>query len=329
MTRKLSGEASEEELRQLEKAIALEKEYAARYNYMLQYWNIHESANQVDVESSLNKLLARMEAPVVTMPKRKSRYLIAAASVVTLLTAVGVMFFFKENKTLNKPNNIALVEKNNSKGIKSILKLSDGTKIWLNADSKLQYPQAFNGNTREVKLNGEAFFDVAKNPAQPFIIHLSSGTVKVLGTSFNIRAYDDENKVETSVATGKVAFIPRYQDPEKKQDTLFITPDRKLKYIYAAEELVIQPSSATEDKAWIEGRLIFKSMSWEDIALELERNFGKKIIFEDEEIKKYKLTGSFQDNSLDEILYYLSKTADFTYEIRDQDVKIFYSNNRP
>src|SRR5690606_20265047 len=115
--------------------------------------------------------------------------------------------------------------------------------------------------------------------------------------------YDDENKVETSVATGKVAFIPRYQDPEKKQDTLFITPDRKLKYIYAAEELVIQPSSATEDKAWIEGRLIFKSMSWEDIALELERNFGKKIIFEDEEIKKYKLTGSFQDNSLDEILY--------------------------
>jgi ferric-dicitrate binding protein FerR (iron transport regulator) len=327
VTRKLSGEASDEELRQLERMIATENEYAARYNYMLQYWNVHENGNNGDVESSLNKLLARMDAPVVSITKRKSYRWIAAASIAAILAGVTAVFFFKTNNTLTS-DNIALVEKTNSKGTKSVLELSDGTKIWLNADSKLQYPDVFNGKTREVTLNGEAFFDVAKNAAKPFIINLSSGTVKVLGTSFNIRAYDNENRMETSVATGKVAFIPRYHNPKKKQDTLFITPDKKLKYIYAAEELVIQPSSALEDKAWTEGKLIFKSMSWEEIALELERNFGKKIVFVDEEIKQYKLTGSFQDNSLDEILYYLAKTADFTYEIRDHDVKIFYSNNK-
>lgn len=330
VTRKFSGEASEEELRQLDRLIASEKEFAARYNYMLQYWNIHENGNEADVESSLNKLLARIETPVVAIQKRRSsRYWIAAASVLVALASAAAVFFFNGDKRTGDKVDTAFVEKNNSKGTKSVLELSDGTKIWLNADSRLQYPQVFKGNTREVKLNGEAFFDVAKNAAKPFVIHLSNGTVRVLGTSFNIRAYDDENKVETSVATGKVAFIPRYQDPQKKQDTLFITPDRKLKYIYAAEELVIRPSSAIEDKAWTEGKLIFKSMSWEEIALELERNFGKTIVFDDDELKKYRLTGSFQNNSLEQILYYLAKTADFDYEIHDQDVKIFYSNNRP
>lgn len=327
VTRKFSGEASEEELRQLERMLASEKELAARYNYMQQYWNIHENGTEADVESSLNKLLAKIEVPVVDIKKRKiSRYWIAAAAAVLILTGAGTVFFFHGEKIAVDKRSVALVEKNNAKGTKSVLKLSDGTKIWLNADSRLQYPAVFKDGAREVSLSGEAFFDVAKDAAKPFIIHLSNGTVNVLGTSFNVRAYDNENKVETSVATGKVAFIPRYQDPKKKQDTLFITPDRKLKYIYSAEELVIRPSSAIEDKAWTEGKLIFKSMTWEEIALELERSFGKKIIFSDDEIKKYRLTGSFQDNSLDEILYYLAKTADFDYEIRDQDVKIFYSS---
>ncbi len=326
MTRKFSGEASDEELRQLDGMIASEKELAARYNYMLQYWSIHANGSEGDIESSLNKLLTKIEVPVIGTKKRKlSGYWMAAATIAAVLVGAGVFIFFSGDKTLNS-GTVALVEKNNSKGTKSVLELGDGTKIWLNADSKLQYPSVFKGNTREVSLSGEAFFDVSKNAAKPFIIHLSNGTVNVLGTSFNIRAYDNENKVETSVATGKVAFIPRYQDTGKKQDTLFITPDRKLKYIYTAEELVISPSSAIEDKAWTEGKLIFKSMTWEDIGMELERSFGKKIVFDDDEIKKLRLTGSFQNNTLDEILYYLAKTADFDYEIRDQDVKIFYSS---
>ena len=113
-------------------------------------------------------------------------------------------------------------QKQNAKGVKSTIELADGSKIWLNADSKVQYPALFNGSTREVYLNGEAFFDIAKNPSKPFIIHLSNGTVRVLGTSFNIKAYDNEPVVETSVATGKVAFIPKLKN-NQRADTVFLT----------------------------------------------------------------------------------------------------------
>lgn len=333
MTRKLSGEATEEELNELEGMMRYSKELEARHNFMLQYWNNHENGNESDVESSLKKVLSRIEKPVVAIPKNsvhKIWYRVAAACGVIILAGAGVLFFFNSKPVVTKAvAKVDIVEKSNSKGTKSVLELSDGSKIWLNADSKLKYPQVFTGNSREVYLNGEAFFDVARNPSKPFIIHLSNGTVRVLGTSFNVRAYDNENKIETSVATGKVAFIPKYQDAKKKRDTLFLTPDRKLEYVYAAEELIIRPTSGLEDKAWTEGRLIFKSMSWEQIAIELERNFGKKIIFENEAIKQYRLTGYFQNNSLEEILYYLSKTSDFGYEVGSENVRIFYlSNNR-
>ena len=328
MSRKLSGEISEDEMAVLERLVESEKDLASRYHLLLQYWNNHKESTAADVEASLRKVLAKIETPVVTViaakPVRYWSRIAAAAMIIAVLTS-GILFVLYKRPADPVSKSAALIEKSNSKGTKSVLQLSDGSRIWLNADSRLIYPQTFSGKTREVTLNGEAFFDVAKNAARPFIIHLSNGTVRVLGTSFNVRAYDNENKIETSVATGKVAFIPKYQDPKKKQDTLFITPDRKLKYVYSAEELILRASSANEDKAWTEGKLIFKSMKWEEIAFELERNFGKKIVFEDDRIRNYRLTGYFQNNSLEEILYYLSKTSDFSYLIRDQDVKIFFS----
>jgi ferric-dicitrate binding protein FerR (iron transport regulator) len=145
------------------------------------------------------------------------------------------------------------VEKQNAKGVKSTITLPEGSKIWLNADSKLSYPVAFNDKTREVYLRGEAFFDIRKNPDKPFIIHLANGTIHVLGTSFNVRAYDDEDKIETSVSTGKVAFIPK-SPRQTRPDTVFLTRDKKVSYRFGSGELVTQAtrssvnSSGTSEK---------------------------------------------------------------------------------
>src|SRR5688572_16872196 len=152
-TRKLSGEASPEEVKELERLIASEKELAVRYNLMVQYWNVHENPYEVDVESSLNKLFTRMETPVVSVRKRRSyRYLLAAASVAIIIAGAATLFFFGGNRTTSSAGNVAMVEKNNSAGTRSVLQLSDGSKIWLNADSRLQYPETFRGNAREVHL---------------------------------------------------------------------------------------------------------------------------------------------------------------------------------
>jgi ferric-dicitrate binding protein FerR (iron transport regulator) len=177
-----------------------------------------------------------------------------------------------------------------------------------------------------VYLNGEAFFSIAKNPERPFIIHLHKGTIKVLGTSFNVRAYDNEKIVETSVSSGRVAFIPNYENPGKKNDTVLLLPDKKLRYFLNREELTVAATSSRDDKAWTEGKLVFKSRSLEDISIELERNFGKKIVFLDDEPKNYVLTGSFQNNSLDEIMFYLSKTKSFSYKITNSELVIASTN---
>jgi transmembrane sensor len=329
-TRSLSGEATAEELKELEVLLASDSKALARYRMLQQFWNQHEAISQPVVEEALQKVLGQLQLAPISMeavpeednviPIRKYWWKRVAVAAAFVIIGSAAYWFLARNEAT--PLSQELVEKHNARGTKSTIELSDGSKIWLNADSKIKYPEVFAGNTREVYLNGEAFFDVAKNPSKPFIIHLANGTVRVLGTSFNVRAYDNEKVVETSVATGKVAFIPKYQSRGQKLDTLFITPNNKVRYSLEQDQANLLPTAAAEDKAWTEGRLIFKAMTLEEIAVELERYFGKKVTFVDEGSKNYRLTGSFQNNSLDEIMYYLSKTKDFKYKITNSELLI-------
>ena len=334
--KKVSGEATDAELKELEVFLGNHPELAEQYKLLHQYWEQHDNSNQVLVEDGLSKVLQRLDLPLdnhTVEPVLKRRtislwHIAAAASVIIIIAAT--VFFTQRSKPGNSSVQLASLEKKqNSKGIKSTIQLADGSKVWLNADSKIQYPPLFEGNTREVYLDGEAFFEVAKNPQKPFIIHLANGTIRVLGTSFNVRAYDNEKVVETSVATGKVAFIPKYKNSRRQQDTVFVTPNNKVRYLFNAEKIAVLPTLATEDKAWTEGRMIFKAMRLQDIATELERNFGKKVIFRDDDAKNYILTGSFQNNTLEEVMYYfsLSKSKKIYYKITNNELLIAAKEN--
>lgn len=326
MARKLSGEATPEELRELQAHLSADAAAGERSKVLDQFWSRRDDETHPSVEENLKKVLTGLgltgtgTAEVVPM-RRKRSWLRVAAGVLILLGAGSVVYLGRQKETKSVPL-ASLMEKHNAKGTKSIIQLPDGSKIWLNADSKLRYPEVFKGRTREIYLNGEAFFDVAKNPDHPFIIHLANGTVQVLGTSFNIRAYDNESVVETSVATGRIAFIPKYRTPRKIQDTVFLASDHKASYTFTKEELTTSVTSGKEDKAWTEGRLIFRGMTMEQIAIELERNFGKKVVFLDEGPKAFVFTGSFANNSLDEIMYYLTRSKNFNYKITNSELLI-------
>ena len=328
ITRKLSGEASAEELNEIETILSEDADASSRFTLLQQYWAQRDKANQLFVEEAFHKISDRLDSPAIEMPvsaKRSGKHILRriAAAATVILIAGSILFLKAGNKKEESiQKKTALIEKQNSKGVKSTLALSDGSKIWLNADSKIQYPKEFTGNTREVYLSGEAFFEVAKNPLKPFIIHLANGTVRVLGTSFNIRAYENEKIIEASVATGRVAFIPKYGKKGKKQDTVFLTADRKVRYLFTKEEAIVEPTVSKEDRAWIGGKLIFKAMSFEDIGLELERNFGKKVIFLSDTVRDFRITGSFQNNSLEEIFFYLSRSTEFNYKITNDEVLI-------
>ena len=331
ITRKLSGEATAEELEEVESMLSVDPEAAARYKSIEQYWGQHENANQFFVEEAFEKIVNRLEmAPPASIVeirpsgKRSIKSILQVAAAAAVIFVAGLFLFTKSYNRNSKltGQQPVLIQQENPKGIRRALTLADGTKIWLNAASKIQYPGEFTGTIREVYLVGEAFFDVAKNPSMPFIIHLANGTVRVLGTSFNIRAYDNEKVIETSVASGSVAFIPKYEKSKKKQDTVFLSPDNKVRYLFTKEEVIIEATDSREDKAWIAGKMAFKGLTFEEIAVELERSFGKKIVFVSDAVKSYRLTGSFQDNSLEEIFFYLSKSKAFNYKITEAEVLI-------
>jgi len=332
VSKKLSGDATDEDIKELQFYLSANPQLAAQYQLLQQFWELHDTPNQLFVEESLQKVLNRLNLPVAEplekddLPKRTVIYFMrkyaAIAAAVLIILSAGIFSLSTHRKKEPAASLAGFEIKQNSKGVKSTIELADGSKVWLNADSKIEYPKSFAGNTREIFLNGEAFFEVAKNPSKPFIIHLANGTVRVIGTSFNIRAYDNEKVVETSVATGKVAFIPKYKVSDKPQDTFFLTPNNKVRYIFNAQKIIITPTLSKDDKAWTEGKLIFKAMNLQDIAVQLERNFGKKVIFVDEDAKEFILTGSFQNDTLEDIMFYLSKTKTFYYKITIKELLI-------
>ena len=316
--RKLAGEATKDEQQELEAMLQQYPILRERFSVLQQYFKESSHRAAANAEQALHRTLSRIHQEEI--PVRRIRFSpfwrwAGAAAVLLLIAAAGFTFHFtKEVKSLAQTDTTQLLHRQNGKATKAVIELADGSKIWLNADSKLTYPEVFNGNTREVYLEGEAFFDVAPNPEKTFIIHLKKGSVRVLGTSFNIRAYENE-PVQTSVKTGKVAFIS-----VTGTDTVYIKPDEKV--VYRDNNVVKEVTSADDDKAWTEGRLVFRDMTLEEISYELERTFGKKVSFLDDAPRYFRLTGNFQNNNLQDIMYYLARSKAFHYDITDSTLVI-------
>jgi len=215
-------------------------------------------------------------------------------------------------------------------GSRSQLVLSDGTNVWLNAGSKLEYPKQFSGKVRSVTLEGEAYFDVTHNEGQPFLVHTKAFTVKVLGTAFNIRAYNDEDSAAASLIRGKIA-VQLNADTSKtimllpREKLIIPTPavaeepidaGRKETNISNTQKFTVNKAFISTDKQntvleteWKENKLAFKNTSFEKIAMALEKWFAVEIHFKNDNKKKLNLTGTFEGESLEEILNAFRETG--------------------
>lgn len=322
--RKLTGVASPEETATLENIISSHPGLRERYQHLEHYFNDAPHHSSENMELVLQKTLSKIRAgngdatPVRRLYKR--RYAVISAVAASLLIGMVIFFYNKERSPI-PAKALQWVNRKNGKATRSYIELADGSKIWLNAASQLTYPEQFDRQSRTVFLEGEAFFDIAANPSRPFIIRLKKGTIKVLGTSFNIKAYENE-PLQAAVVTGKVAFIPRYEEAKKVSDTILITPDVKVIYAANSGTLIKANTIGGEDKAWTDGHLIFRNATLEEIAANLERNFNKKVEFEASAPRQFRLTGTFHNNSLEEIMYYLSKSKAFHYRITDSTLVI-------
>lgn len=278
------------------------------------YWQADDSP-PIDADAALARAWDKIGNPVATesepastIPMRRRSYKWIGIAAAVLLPLLAFWLFYPGKKAP-----VEWAEKFNPNGVRSMIILPDGTKIWLNADSRLEYPVAFGEHEREIRLMGEAFLDVAKDPSRPFIVRLSKGAIRVLGTSFDIRAYKDEAETRTSVTSGLVAFIAG-------SDSVSLHPNEKA--VLSDGTVWVSPTDAEADHNWINGILVFNNRSLREIGKELERYFGKPLRFSDESTGKYRYTATFRNNSEEEILTTLKKVKPFHFNITDKYIEI-------
>jgi len=220
-------------------------------------------------------------------------------------------------------------------GAKSMVKMPDGTSVWLNAGSKLTYKSDFNQKDRYVTLVGEAFFSVTTNKKKPFIVHAADVMVRAFGTKFNVKAYPDEEIVTATLQEGKidVQFIGKLADnkdiilaPNQKlvmQRSASISKPEKIKKDQLSSKIeTISPRIALEKNvdtdlytSWKGDRWTIESIPLETLAPMLERRFNKKLFFKNNELKSYKFTGTIEKETAEQIMAALQMTAPLAYTI--------------
>jgi ferric-dicitrate binding protein FerR (iron transport regulator) len=196
--------------------------------------------------------------------------------------------------------------------------LPDGTKVWLNARTTLRYPVSFNRKERAMELDGEAYFDVAKDEKRPFIVHTDKGSVTALGTGFNIEAYAAGNEFVTTLMHGSL----KIELKDNPDEALLLSPDRKA--VWENGTLRVDTVHDYTVYRWIEGLICFKNESIPAIMKEFEKYYGVHIHVENRQVLKYYYTGKFRHtDGIDYALRVLQKDVSFRY-VRDDENQIIY-----
>ena len=245
--------------------------------------------------------------------QRKYKYVLSIASV-----NIISFFVFNHFETSNISNNKSL-DTNLQDQYSTIISkegnhevtLPDGSKITLNVDSKLTFPKAFSDSLREVTLTGEAFFDITHNQKKPFIVNANKIKIKVLGTSFNVKSYNMDEKIETTLVTGKVELI------KDKETPVILSPSQKAVFYKSQNKLKIEKVNSSNVIAWRDGKLIFNNTSMTDVVADLERKYNVKFIINSPKLLAYEYTGTFDNLTIDEVLGLLVISSPIKYSEKD------------
>ena len=217
-----------------------------------------------------------------------------AASILIPILIISTVYFYKEMDHYKQIPNIVSVNKGQRAGIT----LPDGTIVHLNSESKLTYTPDFNGKLREVVLEGEAFFEVTPNKEKPFIVKTSVFDVEVLGTSFNVSVYNDENIVETALMEGKVKLTMQ-GCPSKP---VYLTPSQKFIYSRSDRQGTISIMEGDTELAWKQGILAFSAEPLEEVFRKIERWYGVTMHYDKESLVDDNFTGQFKMISIQEMM---------------------------
>ena len=345
--KKLSGDASEDELFELDKLMRLHPELLYAAQHLEDMWKMRDRNNTDESEEAFIAHFRKIRNiwpvpiegtdPLPLKPKSskglkfKTKHLAILAISLTIILSTILWLNKKEVQSKAKSQYSEISTK---PGSRSKLVLPDGSIVWLNAGSKITYGSSFGTLNRNIQLTGEAFFDVKKTSI-PFIIHTGTVQIKVLGTAFNVKAYPTEQTIVTSLIRGRVE-VSMDKRPETK---IILNPNEKLVLMnetiarqsqdkIPTEPIVaIRPLTHTKDSiiletSWKDNKLTFQDEAFEDLARDMERWYGVSISFANTDLKNSRFTGVFEKESIQQALEALQFTTEFHYQLKNNSIII-------
>lgn len=314
---KIAGEINKEDELVLQDWLNASEENRLHFMEMQKIWDagvIEEDFNPnveaawMNVSTHLGLNEEKNETKVISMPKRSNSvwYKIAAAVVVLL----GITWIYTNQ--LAEPEMIQFATLENEQ---KEITLPDESKVFLNANTRIEYPENFKGDTREIKLEGEAFFEIKKDHSHPFIIHTSVAYTKVLGTSFNVFARKNSNEIRVSVKTGKVEV--GIDATHKVQLEPGYTA--KVDLLSKDVEKVVTPSD--NYLSWKTKEIVFADVTIAEVVDFMESYYGVKVEV-NAEILDCHFTGKFNNPSLTELLNVLELSNGIQYQMKDNSIEL-------
>lgn len=332
--------------------IAYLQEWCSQDNNLAQLQDLHEVyvaslTTNPDTQYDNEKAWTTFSQQQLNISPRKHYGMVVQwlkIAAVFLLIFAGGLFTFRYSKREVVPQKLAYSEFKVPRGSRSHIFLPDGTSVWLNAESSLSFSQNFNLKQREVALTGEAFFEVVRNEKLPFVVRAKSTTVKVLGTVFNVKAYPEENFVETTVVKGRVQVFSTSKGNLQKH--IILTANQRVKissrglsentasikkdsindtiekeYQIPENKFDFSPNIATEVyTSWKDSLWIIESEKLKDLAIKIERRYNVRVNFKDTELESFVFSGKLQDETLDQVLQAISVAAPVKYKVINDNI---------
>ena len=311
----LNHEASSEEIICFSRWLSESEDNNNEFRKLKSYWDadtsfIHNIKPELSLESTQRKIYqARKKRKI------KQGMILGISIAASLLILLGIDYFFiKISKAVPVEYYTYLTDNNRIDFI-----LEDGTKICLNKNSKFTYTDKYNKTNREVKIEGEAYFNVAHNPENPFVVEFDDVKIRVLGTTFNVK-HDEHANIRTTLAEGSL----RFETPDQQ---VTLTPDQQLLYTTSSRRIDITSVDVDKELAWVEGVMRVKHVLFSDIINDLKKKYKVHIVIQNESLKNssVSMTGTFaEDQTLEDIFKVISISYPFKWEKRDGT---YYINN--
>ncbi len=279
--------------------------------------NEFETIKNIDSSTLFSRIEARMKEKQVG---NKKRFLIRfrnAAAIFILGLVIPSMYFMILNPRKAGTPVVYLRESLSNEKVRKMT-LPDGTAVWLMSGSTIKYPANFSGEkTRNVEVTGEAFFEVAKDPSQPFILNLGEVGLKVAGTSFNVTNYSDEDHIKVILKTGKVGLFKGKYNPDNQ--FVDVVPGQLATYKKGDPEFRISDVEVTKYTSWIGGTLMFRDDPLAEVLKKLGRWYNITVEINDPKASDFPFTATIKNENLDQIVDLLKFSTPFHYSVFKTD----------